>query len=424
LSKRSLFSYLRISFVTGATKTTLVTLSTLIFLPLIIKEIGMDNYGLISMAMIFSSVHVFADFGIAKTVTLLLGQGKEDGKAIISSAVIINLFILSIIGGAIGLLLLFDINFFGNNTEISQYIQNEILIVGFILLTLTQMNNFLSAILEAKLQMHYVNIGYMISSISLNATIYLFSILFESVPIILIAPIFSFSLVTIYLFIIIIIKTDTSIGKPTYNEFQKILKVAYGFLSLGIINAILIPTNKYFIVFITGSSTVMGVFDVSLKIAMMANSFLNSIAQPLFGVFARMKGEKKQIYTVARKVSLVLLSFYCIGCIIFYFTGESISKIIDIENHKHIYTATMVLIIGVSFSSVSEPFYRAMLTTGKLKPAFFMKMSALAVNFLVFICMRYVDYPYSTIITIAYASAILFSSLTIITYNLLKHRHF
>ena len=156
----------------------------------------------------------------------------------------------------------------------------------------------------------------------------------------------------------------------------------------------------------------------------MANSFLNSIAQPLFGVFARMKGEKKQIYTVARKVSLVLLSFYCIGCIIFYFTGESISKIIDIENHKHIYTATMVLIIGVSFSSVSEPFYRAMLTTGKLKPAFFMKMSALAVNFLVFICMRYVDYPYSTIITIAYASAILFSSLTIITYNLLKHRHF
>ena len=73
MTRIQLVSYLKKSFLTGAFKTVIVTLSTVIFLPLIISNVGMTNYGLISLTLIFGNMVVFADFGISKSVTLLIG---------------------------------------------------------------------------------------------------------------------------------------------------------------------------------------------------------------------------------------------------------------------------------------------------------------------------------------------------------------
>ena len=52
------------SFLTGSIKTIFVILSTILFLPLIIKNIGMSNYGIIALATIFSGNIAFLDLGI------------------------------------------------------------------------------------------------------------------------------------------------------------------------------------------------------------------------------------------------------------------------------------------------------------------------------------------------------------------------
>ena len=74
--------YLTKAFLTGSIKTIFVILSTILFLPLIIKNIGMSNYGIIALATIFSGNIAFLDLGISKSITLMLANLKARRKLI------------------------------------------------------------------------------------------------------------------------------------------------------------------------------------------------------------------------------------------------------------------------------------------------------------------------------------------------------
>ena len=177
-----LISYLKKSFFTGSFKTIIVSLSTIIFLPLIIQEVGINNYGLISLTMIFGGMVVFADFGISKTVTLLIGQNKDKKNVndIIASAFFINTLLILLIGLIVSFIIFFNIKILGQKLNQPIEIQNFIVFTGFIILVTLLVNNFLTAILEAFYLSHFVNIGFTISSVVLNLFIYLSSILSDS----------------------------------------------------------------------------------------------------------------------------------------------------------------------------------------------------------------------------------------------------
>jgi len=64
MTGNQLVAYLKKSFFTGVFKTLIVTLSTIVFLPLIIQQVGMETYGLISLTMIFGSMVVFVNHGV------------------------------------------------------------------------------------------------------------------------------------------------------------------------------------------------------------------------------------------------------------------------------------------------------------------------------------------------------------------------
>ena len=96
--------YLTKAFLTGSIKTIFVILSTILFLPLIIKNIGMSNYGIIALATIFSGNIAFLDLGISKSITLMLGKSKSKEEAnkifsigIFSTSIIFKIFLSSLL---------------------------------------------------------------------------------------------------------------------------------------------------------------------------------------------------------------------------------------------------------------------------------------------------------------------------------------
>ncbi|NRB37440.1 MAG: oligosaccharide flippase family protein [Pseudomonadales bacterium] len=416
MSEKTLFNYLKKSFFTGAFKTVVVTFSTLIFLPLIIQKVGMETYGLISLTMIFGGVVVFADFGIAKTVTLLIGRDEDKSSAgmIVSNALVINILMMGIIGAVLAVIAFLDAPILGEKLQVSRDLKNYIILVGFVLLVIMLLNNLLAAILEAKLLMHYVNIGFTISSVAINAFIYAACMMSDSIYILLAAPIASFLVVSFYLLNVIRVYTEVRLVRPDVKQIRGMLSTSYRFLNLGLVNSLIIPANKYVLMLVTGSSTALGVFDVALKIALIANSFLNSIAQPLFGVFSNMAGKKNEIYKIACRVSLLLFVLYIVGCLVYYFVGHYIVRFIDAENVQELYRVSLILLFGVGFLSVSEPFYRALLGAEKLKAALYLKLLVPVVNISFFsVLVNTVDLDR---ISLAYAAGLLVSSLAIIVY--------
>ena len=389
---------------------------------MIIRQIGMETYGLISLAMIFGGAVVFADFGISKSVTLLIGQDKDktNVNSIVSNALAINLFILSIIGIVLFSLFLFDVPILGERFQISSGLKTYIILIGFLILGIMLINNLFTAILESYYLMHFVNIGFTISSILLNVMIYVTSLLTDSIYILLLAPLFAFFLVSLYFLVVLKKNTDIKLTKPELGQVKKMLSISYKFLNLGLVNSLMIPANKYLLIYLTGNSETLGVFDIALKLGMIANSFLNSIAQPLFGVFSNMNNKHNEIYRIANKVSLILFGFYIVGNVLFFFTGLELSYFIDNENYSKLFEISTILLLGITFSSISEPFYRALIGSERLKEALYLKLLIPIVNFSLLLILF--KYQPINVISIAYSSAILVSSLFIIFYFKFRNR--
>ena len=196
--------------------------------------------------------------------------------------------------------------------------------------------------------------------------------------------------------------------------------LSYKFLSLGAINSLVLPINKYLLILITGNSSLLGILDIGLKIALIANSFLNSIAQPLFGVFSNMTKEKNKIYGITIRTSLLLFVMYLVGNILYYFVGDEITYLIDKINHKEIYIISLILLLGITFSSVSEPFYRALMAQEKLKHAFYLKLLVPIFNIILFFML--INIEILSKFAIAYSLAMFLSSLIIIVFYILKYK--
>ena len=423
MKRKQLNSYLKKSFLTGALKTTVVALTTILLLPLIIRQVGMETYGLISLTMLFGSLSIFADFGTAKTLTLFIGKDSEKRNVNInvSSAVLINLLIVAIIGLVLLTLVYFNVPLLGKPVRISAYLNNYILFIGFLLLALMTVNNLLTSILEAYYLMHYINVGFTLSSISLNTIIYIISLLTDSIYILLLAPVISFLINSLYFIYIIRTQTKVRLTKPGKSQIIGILSVSYKFFNLGLINSMMIPANKYLLFYLTGSSTMLGIFDIGLKIVMIANSFLGSLAQPLFGVFSNIKNNKKEIFKIAIKTSLLIFSLYIIGIVLFYFTGEFIADFIDYKHHKELFLVGMILLIGLTFSSVSEPFYRALLGTERFSAALYLKLLIPLFNIIVYLVL--VNNSNLERIAYSYSIAVFLSSFTIIIYYIKSNKN-
>ena len=422
MKENQLFNYLKKSFITGSFKTISVALVTIILLPLIIQRVGLETYGLISLTMIFGGMIVFADFGISKSVTLLIGQDnkKDNVNSIISNALIINGIILLIIGLILTILLSLEIPILGKSIQISNELKNYIVLIGFVLLGLMLLNNLLTAILEAFYLSHYANIGFTISSISINVFLYCFSLVTDNIFIILLAPVTSFIIVLLYFIFIIKNKINVGLVRPNMKQIKKMLGISYKFLNIGLLNSLMIPSNKYLLIYITGNSSYLALFDIGLKITMIANSFLNSIAQPLFGVFSNIKNNPKRIFAIAKKSSKLIFILYGLGNILFFLVGIYISNIIDQEHGGELYIIAFILLTGITFSSVSEPFYRAIIGLGRLKEAFYLKLLIPIFNILIFFSLSNLNTLKQ--IAVSYSGAVFISSSVIITYYIFKNK--
>lgn len=374
--------YLKKSFITGSVKTIIVSLVTLILLPLIIREIGMARYGLVALTMIFGGAAVLVDFGIAKSITLLLGKTDVllEKEKVIADSFLISISILFLFGLVLLSLMLCNVSILGGQIELSKNLEYYIVFSGFLTLSVIMINNLLMAILEASLLMHYVNIGFGLSSIAFHVVLYLVGVLLDNDYMLVSSPFISYLVVTVYYLFLIKTKTPYRIAKPSIKRSKAILPVSMRFLSISLVSSFVLPVNKYMLVLISGNPVLIGVFDLSLKIAQMANSFLNSIAQPLFGVFSKFKNSANVVFKVAKRVVLLIFCMYLIGVVLFFFSGTYIANMLDPLNKEVLYETCFILIIMISFTSVSEPFYRAFIGLGQLNKAMKIKSMIVILN--------------------------------------------
>ena len=153
------------SFWSGNAKSITAIICTLILLPIIINKIGIENYGILSLSMVFGGLFGNFELGISKTVTVLFSQSNEKEKGKVFSTALVMIFSLLLFVGILFFIVNSNFNIFGENKYIDRELGNFIVVTSYISVALILINNLLFASLQGYLLNHYVDLGWVVFSL-------------------------------------------------------------------------------------------------------------------------------------------------------------------------------------------------------------------------------------------------------------------
>lgn len=411
---KNITKYLQKNFLVSTSKTLVTSLVTLLLLPLIIKKLGLELYGIISLTLLFSGVSSLIDLGLSKAVILLSGEKGVDENKIVSSALYINLFIISLLLIVFVVLQLLSVDLLGSNLNVDKSNKFIILNTGFLLLVLMLLNNLCRTILESKYKMHIVNLTLAVYTPLLYLSIFILSFFTNQIYVFVLLPLILTLLMFIFNVIYLKINTTIRIIKVTKNDIKYVFKKSLAFLNIGLINSMVMPIMRYVFVILVADVALYGIFDLSFKIAMLANSFILSLASPMFAVFSKeVKANSKKMVQIAYKIFYISIAMYVAINVGYYFLGNFVLSFLDIEkaNLELLYNITFVLILSLGTVAVVEIFYRFFLGNNQLKKAFLLKLMVPVFGVVLFLILKDINLIYRFIY--AYGMSLVLSAIFI-----------
>ncbi len=411
---KNITKYLTKNFLVSTSKTLTVSLVTLLLLPLIIKRLGLELYGVISLTLLFSGVSSLIDLGLSKAVILLSGENKTSENKIISSALYINLFIITVLLVVFVLLQLFSVDLLGSNINIDKANRFIVINTGFLLLVLMLLNNLCRTILEAKYKIHIVNLSLAIYTPLLYLTIFILSFFTKQIVVYILTPLTLTLLMLIFNIAYLKYNTAICIVKVAKSDIKYVLKKSFAFLNIGLINSLVMPTMRYVFVLLAADVGLYAIFDLSFKIAMLANSFILALSTPMFAVFSKeIQANSKKMINVAYKIFYLSLGMYLIINVAYYFLGNYFLTFLSLDpkDLDLLYNITFLLIISLGSVALVEIFYRYFLGNNQLMNAFLLKLIVPIMGIILFFIFNNVELIYRFIY--AYGTSLVISAIVI-----------
>jgi len=414
MDEKSLKKNIKKSFFSGNAKTIISMICTALFLPLIIKKIGIENYGILALSSVFIGMFGSFELGIAKTVTILLSASDNNSKhgIIFTNALSIIIVILSIIG-LIFILISNIQSLFGDQHLLNEGLKTQILFISYFSIVLALLNNLLIASLQGYLLNHYADFGQIIFQLSYYLLLFIAAFNFDSIFYIILTPLIAYFIQCSFLGTILLWKTNLKLNRINFSEMKEMISLSFGFFCINATSMFAQPINKYLLFYFTGNTALLGMLDLALKLGQMCLSLLNASTQPLLAIFSNLsKKQSRVIKKISFQVSILIAFQYTIGMITFYFIGYRIVNYLLPGNADVLYNIALIFIGCIASSAIVEPFFKYFLSNKMLKLAFIGKLIFPLSNFIIlyFIFNQY-DMIYS--ITISYSAGILFSNIAI-----------
>lgn len=371
-------NYLKKNVFASVGKILTVSSVTLLLLPIIIQKVGLDLYGIISLTLLFSGASSLMDLGLSQAIVLLSGSKKITSNQVITSAIYINITLISIVSIGFIILNYAGVDFLGKDINLAASEKFWLLVTSFLILIFMLLNNICKSILEANYFMHVVNFSLATFTPVLYLTIYILSFFTVNILFYIITPL----IITVCLFVFYVIfiktKTDVKLVKIEKSHIASVLKCSFRFMNLGIINSVIMPIMRYLFILMVADVGMYAIFDLSFKVAMLANSLIVSLSVPMFAVFSKMIKEKaSEMSKIAFKIFYISLGVYLLILVGYHFLGEFILSYLklSVNNLDILYDLIFVLLISLGSVAVVEVFYRYFLGDDQLYKAFLMKLT-------------------------------------------------
>lgn len=380
-------TYFKKASFTGLGKSAGSALVTILFIPLIIHRIGIENYGIWMLLAVFMGISSVADLGLTKSLVYFIPRQKrqEDINEVYSAGVFVNSSMVLLVA-IIGFVVYWSgINIWGTNNIVSYELGRLLFVCGLIIACCALAIAFYQSVLEAFFKIHIVNVGFFLLTALNYVLVYLLSFFTDQPEHFVIATTVVYIFMSFFYWAMVRSKTTASLHVPKWQTIQKVLEYAFGYFAIGLPWTITHTASRYLIIFFGGNASAYGVFDIALKIAFFALTCLQAFVSPLFSAFVNYGEERiNEIQYILSRSFIGLGSAYILGCLLFFNLGKYILVLFSRDNTQELFYASFILILGIAFFAVADPFYRAFLALGRLKLMFVLSLVQPAINVLGF----------------------------------------
>jgi O-antigen/teichoic acid export membrane protein len=378
LSESETRNYLRRSAVTSLFNSASSALATALLLPLVIRRVGMDVYGLWAVLGIFIGVASALDFGIWKALVYLLPRRVHSPSELISSAIALCLIAGTGFALILAVLLLAGLPLFGSAVAAHKGLGVWLALSGAMVVFCSLFTNLARGVLESMYCGHIVNIGYAILTLLLYAVPAVTSHWATDPRILIAGSVAVYLAVAIAHWAYVLMLKPIQVGRPSTVAVKSILGYGLSSFRADIPSILLGPALLYLFVVLSSDAVQFGTFELAFKIATLAATTLGLLATPFFALAANAAADQHAlIWYRAGKFLRVTVPLAVSGWLVYWMFGQGLLKWFFKTTDANLFHTSLVLLAGSALAAAFEPIARMQMGLARLKRLFYVRLSML-----------------------------------------------
>jgi O-antigen/teichoic acid export membrane protein len=383
-----------------------------VLIPLILRHAGMANYGIWSLIFIFTGVSSTMDIGLPRAlVTLLPKASADEANRLFSASVLLLALLVLLLAGVGAVLIRPGFMPWGATHQIPPSTGILLVLAGICITACCLISSLCYAVLESRYQIHVVNIcnfaqttlTYLLAFLSSLKTPHADALIYSSVA--------SYVLMAGVNILLVFTLTDIRPGQLDGGTFRRLLKVGRGFFAIGVVTTLTLPLMRWIMLQVSSSPSVVGLYDIALKIALTGNGVLTVFSTPLFSLFSSYGSTGiEMIHDLARKTARRVFALLVLGMALTYGAGGWLFKTVLGVQDPSMLGTTCILLAGWGVTATFQPYIRALWALGNTFACTLLNLGTLILTPLLVLCFSGMDNPLYRV-ALAMASGLAFVGL-------------
>jgi len=374
--------YLKQSILIGGISTVGSSLVTLSLAPILIRQIGLVNYGVWALLATFTGVAVVIDLGIARSVVYYLMKARHPKRKIhaFSTGLFLLISLVAFLTLFAAIYAISDFNLDFKLGDVPPLILPIVIFYGIIVTGLVLLINFFRAILESQMKIHLAQaLTFTFHLLNYGSACIVAFFTKDIKLLIQTSCLIHFIVLGLYVFVSYRLGLPP-IRRPVWKVARILIGRSSGYFLLGLVNIVTVPFNRILVTSI-GGSTAHALFDLGLKVAMAATGLLQTISSPLFALFSKLRTENaRRALTIAGKMTGLVFLLYLSGVLVLFFSSDWLAGYLTSVESAKLKDVLLILVVGVAFTSVAEPSMRASWAWGLERATAFIRIAGLCGN--------------------------------------------
>ena len=361
-------AYIRRAGGTALLNSTVSALAVVVLLPLVIRRVGLSNYGLWSMLNLFVSLASVLDFGLTKALIFGIHRRHFPTDTLLATALLIT----SLGSLLTASLLLYAIDrqwpIFGPAIMGEGDLRWWLAVCGAVVLFAQLTTTLLRGVLEAHYKSDLVNIGFAAFTVVFYVTA--FTLAYVSVdPRVLMAGSAGVYIgLLIAHWVIVRRVAPIGLGAPSFQAARAMLRYGFGALLIDLPSIVIAPMFQFQLQRLAPDARQYGIFDLGLRISTLAATTLASFSVPIFALVAGTPVDKSvQMRATVSKQIKISLALGVFGWCVYLMIGPTALALIFGTKNDDLFRVSSILLAGTAALAAVEPITRMLLGINRLR---------------------------------------------------------